>query len=124
METTATQYKFLARKPGSVYRQLYIKGRRIAARTLYGQYMSAEEPRTLEQIAADYELPLDVVKEAIAYCDADPPEIRQDFAYDEAMIEACGMNDPGYRGQPKRLTSQEVMEIRRRFYPDEDLPGR
>lgn len=121
MSATATQYKFLARKPGSTYRQLFIKGRGIFARTLYGLYMSDEEPRTMEQIAADYNLPLEAVKEAIAYCDSDPPEIRQDYAYDDAIIEACGMNEPNYRGKPKVLSPQEEADIKRRCYPDENI---
>ena len=34
----------LERDPKSVYKQLSIKGRRIKARTLYGRFMSEEEP--------------------------------------------------------------------------------
>ena len=54
----ATTWKFLAPNPKSAYKQLFFKGRRIRARTLYGMYMSAEEPRTPAEIAADYDLPL------------------------------------------------------------------
>jgi uncharacterized protein (DUF433 family) len=80
------QWKYLDRKPGSRYRQLFVKGRKIAARTLYGQYMSEEEPCTIEQIAADWDLPLEVVQEAIAYCETDPPEIREDWEMEEESI--------------------------------------
>ena len=58
--------------------------------------MSEEEPRTVEQIAADYNLPVEAVRDAIAYCDSDPVAIREDFAREEAIMEATGMNDPDY----------------------------
>src|ERR1700693_4920001 len=94
--TSPTPWVYLDRKPGSVYRQLFVKGRNIAARTLYGLFMSAEEPRTPEEIAADYQLPIEAVKEAIAYCDSNPPELQQDWAAEEALEEATGMKDPDY----------------------------
>jgi hypothetical protein len=39
---------------------------------------------TPEEIAADYQLPLEAVQEAIAYCRSNPSEIAEDFAQDEA----------------------------------------
>ena len=116
MATTHTQWKYLERDPKSSYRQLSIKGRRIKARTLYGQYMSAEEPRTAEQIAEDYQLPLEAVKEAIAYCQGDPPEIREDFERAEALMAAKGMLDPEYKshGKPMVLTPAERARLTRR----------
>jgi uncharacterized protein (DUF433 family) len=106
---------YLDRKPGSVYRQLYIKDRNIAARTLYGHFVSALEPRTLEQIAADYQLPLEAVREAIAYCESNPPELQQDWAAEEALEEATGMKDPDYaqHGRTRRLTLEEMARLGR-----------
>src|SRR5688572_27850813 len=100
MSNVSTQYKFLERRPKANSTQLFIKGTRIFARTLYGQYMSEEEPRTPEEIAEDYGLPLEAVREAIAYCDTDPVAIREDFAREEAIIEATGMNDPNHKYNP------------------------
>ena len=116
MSTTQTKWQYLERDPKSSYRQLSIKGRRIKARTLYGQFMSAEEPRTIEQIAEDYGLPIEAVKEAIAYCQSDPPEIREDFAHEEAVMRAKGMLDPGYKlhGKPKLLTPEERARLARK----------
>jgi uncharacterized protein (DUF433 family) len=106
---TSTIWKYLARDPKSSYKQLSIIGRRVRARTLYGMFMSAEEPRTPEEIAADYGLPLEAVQEAIAYCQSDPPEIREDFERDERKMEATGMNDPDYKygGKYRILSPQE-----------------
>src|SRR5260370_1279523 len=110
---TQNAWVHLARDPGSSYKQLFIRGRRIAARTLYGSFVNEEAPMTPEEIAADYELPLKAVLEAIAYCESDPPEVRQDWDTEEALAEATGMNDPNYKhhGKPKRLTPQERARI-------------
>ncbi len=89
-------WKYLGPKPGSAYKQLFIKGTRIMARILYGMYMNAEEPRTPEEIAEAYQLPLEAVREAIAYCQTDPPEIRQDWEEEEAIERARIINDPKY----------------------------
>lgn len=105
-----TVWLHLARKPGSNYRQLFIKGRNISARTLYGQYLDGEDGpgRTPEQLAEDFDLPLEAVREAIAYCESDPPEIRADWEMEEALMQATGMNDPNYKHHPSpRLLSPE-----------------
>jgi uncharacterized protein (DUF433 family) len=106
-------YKHLARKPKSVYKQLFVKERWIAARTLYGKYAREESPMKPEEIAADYDLPLEAVQEAIAYCESNPPELAEDYAREEALMEATGMNDPSYDGRPKVLTPQEMSRLRR-----------
>jgi uncharacterized protein (DUF433 family) len=111
---TPSNWKYLEPRPGSFYRQLFLKGRRIRARTLYGLSVSDEEPLTPEQIAAEYDLPLEAVQEAIAYCASNPPEIEQDFRREEALMEATGMNDPNYEGKPRVLSSEERARIRNR----------
>jgi hypothetical protein len=75
--------------------------------------MSDDEPRTMEEIAQDYDLPIEAVKEAIAYCESNPPEIKHDFAIQEALIEASGMNDPNYKYHPRPipLSPQEIARI-------------
>jgi uncharacterized protein (DUF433 family) len=113
--STPNHWAYLDRKPGSVYRQLFIKGRNIAARTLYGHFVNAEEPRTPEQIAADYQLPVEAVREAIAYCESNPPELQEDWAAEEALEEATGMKAPDYRkhGRTRRLTLEEMDRLSR-----------
>jgi uncharacterized protein (DUF433 family) len=115
MSTTPNPYKYLERRPCSLYKQLFVKGTRIRARTLYGWYASEEEPKmTPEEVAADFGVPLEAVLEAIAYCESDPPEIAEDFAAEEALAEATGMNDPDYKGKPKVLTPQERARLNKR----------
>jgi uncharacterized protein (DUF433 family) len=103
------QWKYLERRPGSSYEQLCIKGKRIWAWTLYCEFMSAKEPRTPSQLAADFEIPLEAVEEAIAYCQSDPPELREDHRKDALLSEAIGMNAPVIRrsGKPRSLSTEE-----------------
>lgn len=94
--SSTTKWVYLDPKPGSVYRQLFIKGRNIAARTIYGCAVREEDPMTPEEIAADYGLPLDAVLEAIAYCQSDPPEIREDWEREEANMRAMAREPEKY----------------------------
>jgi uncharacterized protein (DUF433 family) len=61
-----TFYRFLEARPRSHYRQLWVKGRHLRAEVLYRCTVGAE-PRTPTEVAQDYELPLEVIEEAIAY---------------------------------------------------------
>ena len=98
---TAAQWKYLAPNPRSNYKQLFIKGTRIRAEVLYGWTVDGSEPMTPEQVADSYGLPLEVVKQAIAYCESNPREIEDDHRREEARMRATGMLDPGYSGQPR-----------------------
>jgi uncharacterized protein (DUF433 family) len=106
---TTAAWTHLAPNPKSAYKQLYVRGTRIRARDLYGIYMSAEEAMTPEEIAADYGLAVEAVREAISYCQTDPPEIREDFEREERIMAATGMNDPDYKlgGKYRVLSPQE-----------------
>jgi uncharacterized protein (DUF433 family) len=110
MAAVSVQYKHLAPNPKSSYKQLFVKGTRLRARVLYGSYRSEEEPRTIEQIAADYKLPIEAVKEAIAYCESNPPELLEDYRRESALVEAARSN--GQNGS-NHLTPEEIARIRR-----------
>jgi uncharacterized protein (DUF433 family) len=113
----STTWKYLALKPGSLYRQLFVKGTRIAARVLYSYYVPGEDwpGMTPEEIAADFKLPVEAVREAIAYCQSNPPEICEDWEREEALIEASGANEPGAQGRAIRpLTAEDYARIFRR----------
>ena len=60
------QYQFLESRPGSNYRQLWVKGRHMRAEVLY-RCTVGQEPRTPKQVAEDYQLPVEAVLEAIDY---------------------------------------------------------
>lgn len=68
---------------------------------------------TPAEIAADYDLPLEAVQEAIAYCESNPPELAEDYAREEAVMQATGMNDSRYDGRPTVLTPQAMSRLRK-----------
>jgi uncharacterized protein (DUF433 family) len=113
MSTVNTQWQHLAPNPKSAYRQLFIKGRRIRAWVIYCDQVAQD--MTPEQIAEDRDLPLEVVKECIAYCSANPPEVRGDLIREEELMRAMGMFDPEHKrtGKTKLLSPQEIARINR-----------
>ena len=70
---------------------------------------------TPEQIATDRNLPVEVVLEAIAYCESEPAELERDYALEAALLDARGMNDPGFDGRLRTLTAEEKAAITRKF---------
>jgi len=113
MKTEVQKWAYLAPNPKSAYRQLFVKGTRIRARVLYGWYANEEDPLTPDQIAAEYGLPVEAIKECIAYCESNPPELLEDYAREEAIMEASGENDPNYKyhGKPKILSAEELARL-------------
>ena len=89
------QWKYLEAHPQSSYTQLFVKGTRIRAEIVYS-WMYDVDPggeRTPEQLAADVNLPVEAVREAIAYCESDPPEIEEDHRREEEHLQAIGVLD-------------------------------
>src|SRR5437762_1816546 len=107
--STGVTYQYLEPRPTSLYRQLFIKGTRIRAELIYRAHINAEEPRTVEELAADFSLPLPAILEAVEYVKSNPPEIVADIAREEAIMAATGQSDPDYKYHPHRkpLTPQE-----------------
>jgi len=114
MTPSTTSYIHLAPNPKSSYKQLFIKGTRIRARVLYGWY-ACEEPMAPDEIAREFNVTAEAVREAIAYCESDPPELREDYAREEALTQAAGMNEPGYKyhPRPRLLDPQTIARINR-----------
>jgi len=107
--STGVTYQYLEPRLASLYRQFFIKGTRIRAELLYRAHINAEEPRTPEELAADYDLPLAAVREAIEYGKSNPPEVAADLAREEAIMAASGQLEPDYKYHPypKILTPEE-----------------
>jgi uncharacterized protein (DUF433 family) len=123
------EYKYLEERPGSLYRQPYIKGTRIRVEILPGLTRTVideedgEVPgQSPEELAAAFHVPVEAVYEAIDYCAKHWDVVCADHASEERLIEASGMNHPDYKSDPKKyyklLTPQELARIYR-----EDLPG-
>jgi uncharacterized protein (DUF433 family) len=86
------QYQYLEARPGSNYRQLFLKGRRIRAVSVYAA-IHGPDPYTPEEYAENYQVPLEAVFEALDYVERNQPIIRQDQERDEARWRARDLRD-------------------------------
>jgi uncharacterized protein (DUF433 family) len=59
MKPQVEKWAHLAPNPKSAYKQLFVKGTRIRARVIYGLYAMKEDPLTPEQIAEQFDLPVE-----------------------------------------------------------------
>ena len=88
-----TQYPHLEPRPGSNYRQLFLKGRRIRAAVI-DEAVHGPDPRTPEEFARDYQVPLDAVIEALDYVVQNRPLIEQERDREAARLRARGFDGP------------------------------
>lgn len=89
----SNSYQHLERRQASNYRQFFVKGRRIRAETLYRETVGID-PRTPEEVARDFEVPLEAVLESIHYCEHNEDLLRQERDEDWADIRARGLDKP------------------------------
>jgi len=88
---TQLQYQFLESRPRSNYRQLWIKGRHMRAEVLY-RLSVGPEPRTPDEIAEDYDLPVDAVVEAINYAIRNQELLNAERAREETRMRQLGLD--------------------------------
>ena len=88
-----TKYKYLAQWPGSNFRQLFYRERKIRAETLY-RATTGPEARTPQEVAEDYDVPLEAVHEAIEYCTQHEDLLRQELEEGLADMRARGLDKP------------------------------
>jgi hypothetical protein len=62
-----TIYTYLGPRPGSRYQQYFFTGRNLRAETLYRATIGPE-PMTANEVAEDYDVPVEAVMEAIRCC--------------------------------------------------------
>jgi uncharacterized protein (DUF433 family) len=91
--TTATHYQHLEPRPGSNYRQLFLKGRRIRA-AVVDEAIHGPDPYTPEEFARDYQVPLEAVLEALDYAARQRPLIEQERDREAADVRARGLDQP------------------------------
>src|SRR5258708_4803668 len=93
--TQANGYQFLEPRPGSNYRQLFFKGRTLRAEVLFRETVGVD-PRTPEEVAQDFHVPVEAVHEAIDYCLKNEPLLRRERDEEWADIQARGLDKPPY----------------------------
>jgi uncharacterized protein (DUF433 family) len=89
--TTAIRYQHLEPRPGSNYRQFFLKGRRIRAAVVY-EAIHGPDPHTPEEFARDYDVPLDAVREALDYVVHNLPLIEAERDREAADVRARGLD--------------------------------
>ena len=92
---TQMQYQYLEPRSRSNYRQLWIKGRHIRAEVLYRLTIGAE-PRTPEEVAQDYDLPIAAVLEAIDYAMCNQELLAAERAREAARMQPLGLDQPPF----------------------------
>src|SRR3954467_7167738 len=90
---TRTQYQHLEPRPGSNYRQYFLKGRRIRA-AVVDEAIHGPDPFTPEEFARDYQVPLDAVLEALDYVARNRSLIEQERDREAARLRARGIEGP------------------------------
>jgi uncharacterized protein (DUF433 family) len=83
--TNTNGYKFLGPKRGSMYRQFFVKGRNVRAEVIFHEMVGPEQ-LTPEEVAENWNLPLEVVLECIAYCEENADLLRQEWEEEEASL--------------------------------------
>jgi len=91
--TTATQYQHLEPRPGSNYRQLFLKGRRIRA-AVVDETIHGPDPCTPEEFARDFHVSLEAIHEALDYVARNRPLIEQERDREAADVQARGLHHP------------------------------
>jgi hypothetical protein len=79
-------YKYLKAKRGSRYQQLFVG--RIRAEVLYRETVG-REPLTPEEVAREYNIPLEAVLEAIDYCVKNKELLDAERAREDDAIRAA-----------------------------------
>jgi hypothetical protein len=99
-----SQYKYLQpKRGGSNYRQLFVNGR-IRAEVLHRETVG-KEPLTPEEVAREYDVPLEAVQEAIDYCMKNQEILDADRTMEERSIKSHGVDKWPYAPRDYRPNS-------------------
>jgi hypothetical protein len=83
----SVDYQYLKPKRGSRYRQLFCG--RIRAEVLFRETVG-KEPLTPEEVAKEYNVPVEAVREAIDYCVRNKDLLDAERAREDAAIREAG----------------------------------
>lgn len=96
MTTSAskTQWQYLEPRPSSWRKQLYLKGRKLRANTVWSDMLVNGD--TVEETADNWDLPVEAIKEVIGYC-----ETHRELLCAEANSERRYLEERGVILEPK-----------------------
>lgn len=89
IERSKPDWEFLVARPHSWRRQLYIKGTKIPASTVWlGTSTNKLSP---EEAAENWDIPVNAVHEAIRYCEENKDLLRMEAAEERHLLESKGI---------------------------------
>lgn len=89
IETPAEGWQYLVHRRHPWRRQLYIAGRNMTARQLVGSMLANQ--MDAEQVAADFHLPVEAVREALAYVEANKELLATEAEIERLMLQRGGV---------------------------------
>ena len=93
------EYQYVEPRPRCNYRQLWVKGRHIRAEVLY-RHPVGPDPRTPEEVADDYGLPVATVREAVEYSIRNKSLLDAERGREESRLREAGLDQPGRVSDP------------------------
>jgi hypothetical protein len=87
---TTTQWQYLESRPHPWRKQLYIKGRKLKAFTVWSDMIVND--LTPEEVADSKELPLEAVYEAIEYCQTHQELLKLEADEERRYLEERGIS--------------------------------
>ncbi|WP_250126572.1 hypothetical protein [Chroococcidiopsis sp. CCMEE 29] len=87
---TKTQWQYLEKRPHSWRQQLYIKGRKLRAHTVWSDLIVNQ--MTSEEVAQSKDLPLAAVCEAIEYCETHQELLKREAEQERRYLEEHGVS--------------------------------
>ncbi len=85
----APPWKYLAPRPGSWKKQLFVSGRRLTAANVWLDMLTNK--MTPEEAAEDWDLPLEVVQEIVCYCEANYSLITMECEEEKRALQDAGV---------------------------------
>ena len=82
-------WKYLEARPTSWKKQLFLKGRRVTAANIW--FSMQVNKLTLEETAEDWDFPVELIEEAVRYCEANKDLIGQECDEEERFMRSKGI---------------------------------
>jgi hypothetical protein len=84
------EWTYLVERPHPWRRQLYVKGRRVSAFTIWSDLVA--NGMTPDQAAANWDLPVAAIEEAVRYCEANKPLLEMEAEEERQRVESGGVS--------------------------------
>lgn len=89
LQAEVENWQYLVARPHPWRRQLYVKGRKLPASTVWRDLLSNQ--MTIEQAAANWELPLAAITEIIQYCEGHQALLTLEAEEERYRLESAGV---------------------------------